>query len=122
MTSSVVEAGRRGGQARARNLSPERRREIARQGWIGRAAKRISGVSKRECVGRIVRRIREYREPVLATFIGLALRRSEPMASGLIDLLNERAFRIVEAAIVEVVEELPEPGACLTAGKQGGQS
>lgn len=108
MTRSVVEAGRLGGQARARTLSPERRREIARQGWIGRAAKRVSGVSKRECVGRIVRRIREYREPVLATFVGLAMRRDEATAVGLIDLLNERAFLVVESAVIEVINEIPE--------------
>ena len=99
MTSSVVEAGRRGGQARARNLSPERRREIARQGWIGRAAKRISGVSKRECVGQIVR---PYPRVSRAGFsnvhrVGIAQVRAI-LAIGLIDFLNERAFLIVEAA------------------------
>lgn len=108
MRRSVVEAGRLGGRARSRKLTPERRQEIARQGWVGRTAKRMCGVSKRECVALIVRRIREYREPVLATFVGLALRREESVAVGLIDLLNDRAFLVVEAALIEVLTELPD--------------
>jgi hypothetical protein len=38
-TITVAEAGRRGGQARARNLSPERRREIATKATEARWAK-----------------------------------------------------------------------------------
>jgi hypothetical protein len=47
-TLTVSEAGRRGGEARGRNLSPERLREIGRTAIASRTARKRGQLTKRE--------------------------------------------------------------------------
>lgn len=54
---------------------------------------------------RLGKRIRESGEPLLADFVELALRRPLPIASTLIDLLNDQAFLVLERALGEVLGE-----------------
>ena len=58
----------------------------------------------------MAKRIRESGEPLLADFVELALRRPAPIACTLIDLLNDRAFVVVERGLCEVLTELATEG------------
>jgi hypothetical protein len=99
---TVREAGRRGGQARARKLSAERMREIAQQARDGRSGKRLGGLSKREFSNRYVQRIRQY-DSVLAWFVDQASRAPAHIAAGLVTVLDARALDLLEKAFLEVV-------------------
>jgi hypothetical protein len=105
MVRSVVEAGRLGGQARARKLTPERRQQIAGLGWSGRADKRLLGVSKRELSEQLVAKIAEE-DADLAWWIATAVKAPRRIGLTLIDLLNDRALLLVDRAFEEAIAEV----------------
>ena len=103
--ATVNEAGRRGGLSRARALSPERRREIARQSRVGRAAKQLSGLSRRELAHRFAERIKQ-RDPDLACWIDTALRAPRRIGLALLEQLNDQALVVAATVGDELMAEL----------------
>lgn len=99
---TVAEAGRLGGQARARRISPERKRAIAQASRKGRIARERYGLSTRELRRQVLERIRE-RDPDLCWLMGIVLTAPPKFLQGLLNLLSNEAFLIVEAAAEQVV-------------------
>src|ERR1700730_10530099 len=103
---TVSEAGRQGGLSRARQISPERRRAIARDSHRGRWAKRFLGISKKEFIKRYSARLRES-DPNLAYWMTAALKaRSVDVCKALIDFLSDETLVVVERAAFEVLAEV----------------
>lgn len=67
--------------------------------------KRAWGISRRELCRRITERVREH-DPDLSYYVAWTLRAPVHIAVGLVDLLSESAFLVLERAVYSVLAEL----------------
>jgi hypothetical protein len=94
----------RGGKARARNLSPERRSEIACWARLVRGQKDRGEFSSAEFVKRFVARLRSF-DPDLATFVKAAHRLPIKYQKNMCSLLSSEEQETLQRVHDEVLKE-----------------
>lgn len=101
-TRQAIAIGRRGGNARARNLSPELRSELASWAELIRAQRRRGEVTNAELRRRLIHRVRAEK-PDLAAVLQFFSRVPLRIALHLYEALPAQDREFVEGAIGEVL-------------------
>jgi hypothetical protein len=94
--------GRRGGNARARNLSAEKRREIASWAWFVREQKRRGKVTETEQRRRLIELV-QAEDPDLAALLKFLSRLPATRAEGVYRALPDKERELVERKAHEVL-------------------
>jgi hypothetical protein len=98
----AAKIGRRGGKARTRNLSPERRREIAGLARLAREQKSHGRLTTTEFVRRLIARLRVY-DADLALFVRAAWRMPVKYQERVRVLLSREELELLGKAQDEVL-------------------
>jgi hypothetical protein len=103
-TREAIEIGRRGSQARQRNLSPERRSEIASWAQFIRKQKAQGAVTVTEQMQRAIQIVRAE-NPDLAAFLKGTSRMPMKYSEHLAQALSDEEKQTIERAWQKVVSE-----------------
>ena len=102
-TKQAAKIGKRGGQARARNLSPEKRREVASWARLIRAQKKLGLVTEAERRHQLIKLIR-LEDPDLAALLNFLLSHLPAhRADELYQTVSEEQRQLVEQKLGEVI-------------------
>ena len=102
-TKQAAKIGKRGGQARARNLSPEKRREVASWARLIRAQKKLGLVTEAEQRHRLIELVRTE-DPDLAALLNFLLSHLPAhRADELYQTVSDERRRLVELKLGEVL-------------------
>ena len=96
-TLTAIEIGRRGGEARSRNLSPERRSEIATWAHFIRRQKERGAVPLTEQMQRTIQLVR-VENPDLAAFLKVTSRMPMKYSERLVQVLSSEEKQVIERA------------------------
>lgn len=101
-TKEAIRIGRRGGSARARNLSAEKRREVASWAWFIRQQKRRGEITETEQRRRLIKLVRAE-NPDLAALINVLSRLTAKRAVQVYRALPDEDRQLVERKACEVL-------------------
>jgi|ERR1700682_185276 len=103
-TREAIEIGRRGSNARQRNLSPERRSELASWAHFIRRQKEQGKVTSTEQMQRAIQIVRAE-NPDLAAFLKVTSRMPMKYSERLARVLSDEEKQIIERAWAKVISE-----------------